>query len=308
MRCTITSILLLISSLGFSQEFNFGGKNTLIRGGITVNLGSHINRLGVYTGIFYRLDRIELSARLDLKYAGLMMGPRLKGIETLFKTGVKVGFAEGSENLMSRAAETELLSLWRYTMGYHINWYFNDMNTDQRTGTIAFRIDKVEITHENDILGEVASDKFRTAAFGMYYHDSLNIYGLETVLWTGDKDDEKARRVYDDTFARFGYIDLSSTTFGKHSHGILSSVVKRDIGFGMIAEAKVGIDHEKIRNTVQNKFMHDMYFWPEQWNKAKNLHIPMLDRAGNAYLYREDQILKEGSLFLQLNLNAEKFY
>ena len=39
------------------------------------------------------------------------------------------------------------------------------------------------------------------------------------------------------------------------------------LGFGNQISASLGYDHEKIRNAIQNKFMHDLWFWPSKWNK-----------------------------------------
>jgi len=51
-----------------------------------------------------------------------------------------------------------------------------------------------------------------------------------------------------------------------------------------------------------------MDFIPEKWNGAQNLHIPMIDKKGNPYLYKKDQEIKNGKWFLQLATNHGWFY
>lgn len=293
---------------GFSQEFYFNQNRTILRGGFSINMGTHANKIGVFTAVYQSIGRAVLNARLDVKYVHLMLGPRLRGVESLFTLGGKIGFEESLKRFESLANPEEFLTNYKYSVGYNFNLYMNDMELDQQTGTINLRIAKFVLEHENDILGEVASDKFRTAAMGMYYQDSLMIFGSEFILWTGNKDDPEARRVYESSFARYGFFDLSDTKFGRNSHGILNFNVKRDLGLGIITEAELGIDHEKIRNTIQNKFMHDMWIWPEKWNKAKNLHITMLDAQGLPFVYEEGQLLKPSSIYFQLNMNSRSFY
>lgn len=307
-RALIIFIALINLTEVHCQEFLLNNDNTILRGGITFDLGSHKNRFGVFTSAHHRIGSVVLNAGLSLKYNRLGLGPRAKGIETIIKLKAKTGFIQTPNFYESLASPEEFLTNYKYTIGYAINFYLNEFGTRQKTGTIDIRVHKIGIKHENDILAERASDKFRTAGISFNYHDSLNIYSIKTTLWTGNKDNEMAKRVYDKSFARFGYIDLSSTPMGRYSHGIINLSVRRDLALGLISEFELGMDHEKIRNTIQNKFMHDMDFWPEKLNGAKNLHIPMVDTYGNAYIYGENQILKPGSIYFQLNVNSSEFY
>ncbi len=51
-----------------------------------------------------------------------------------------------------------------------------------------------------------------------------------------------------------------------------------------------------------------MPFIPKKWNKVENLHIPMIDREGNQYLYRKEQKIKKPKLFLNSYLSPNIFY
>ena len=54
--------------------------------------------------------------------------------------------------------------------------------------------------------------------------------------------------------------------------------------------------------------MHDLPIWPRKWNTAKSRHVPMIDAEGNAYLFQENQKLREGKFYWGLYLNSPHFY
>jgi hypothetical protein len=59
---------------------------------------------------------------------------------------------------------------------------------------------------------------------------------------------------------------------------------------GQNLQANAGIDAEQVRNFVQNRFVHDVFRGKK--HRPKNCHIPMVDTAGNQYLYRPGQKIK----------------
>ena len=278
-----------------------------IRAGLTFNFGSHLQRMGLYASAFYETDNMAFTCHWDHKYTLKSYGPPISGYEMLLSFGANVGFLKSTKDFGGQVYAPTLTN-YEYKLAYTYNWYFNKMGTQQPTGTIGIRFKHIEFVHENDILGKPRSDKFRTAALALIYHDDNMVYGISSALWTGDKDHENARRIDDTSFARFGYIDLSETPYGGSSHGALSVFTKRDLGFGNVITGAVGIDHDMVRDAIQNKFFHDMWFYPEQWNKAKNRHIPMVDVEGKAYTYSEGQQLKNGAPFFDINLNGALFY
>ena len=166
---------------------------------------------------------------------------------------------------------------------------------------------------ENDVFGStVGKDNFRTGAFAVGYRQDHLLYELMTVLWTGQTRGqntetfrgEKAK----DFPARWGYRDISNSLYGKYSHGILAANVQYALPYGQIAQAAFGVDDERVRDFVQNKMMHDMYFCPPNWTNVRNIHFPMLDCDGNPYCYHEDQKIRPGKLYFQLGANGSRFY
>jgi len=73
-------------------------------------------------------------------------------------------------------------------------------------------------------------------------------------------------------------------------------------------QGNIGVDAEQVRNTVQNKLIHDMVFLPKAWRPKTNCHIPMLDKNNNAYLFHENQEIKSPRFYLNAFTNASCFY
>jgi len=70
----------------------------------------------------------------------------------------------------------------------------------------------------------------------------------------------------------------------------------------------MGVDSEHIRYAIQDIFIHDMYFIPKKWNKAKNPHYPMLDTTGQPYLFKPGQKVKPTSFYFEFSGNTGIFY
>ena len=307
MRWLLISLAFLSSILIYGQEIQISKTgNLVLNAGITAQVGTHKQRLGITLSARYEYDQLAFGFRYSGYYAFRSLGPPIKGFESVLSPEINLG----SERSNTQYIESSLapLSFSNYTVSYRYNWYLNTMGTSQRTGSIGIRVRQFELIHENDILAESRSDKFRTAAIGINYHYKYTVFRLSSIMWTGDKDDPNAKRINESSFSRYGYIDLSETKNGRCSHGILSLSATSQIGFGNQISAGIGYDHEKIRNAIQNRFMHDLWFWPSKWNKAKNRHIPMIDTQGNAYIYQEDQKIKQGKPYLDFGINSQPFY
>ncbi|MDH5396565.1 MAG: polymorphic toxin type 23 domain-containing protein [Cyclobacteriaceae bacterium] len=277
--------------------------------GLMINFGTHYQRFGVLVAGYCNYRLAQINTQYKIYYNRRAPGPQEKYFEQNFNAGIAIGLMERADSLAyDYISKTGHNGTKQYVLGYAYNYYFNNIGYRQPTGTIGIRISDFEFHHENDILGRRASDGFRTAAFGLYYNKGLHQMAIKSVLWTGNKDAAGVRRVKESSFARFGYYDLSETQFGQLSHGILAFSWKLNFPFHQSAEVALGLDSEKIRNTIQNKFMHDMYFWPEKWNKARNLHIPMIDTNGKPFLYQEGQNIRKNKSFIDLSVNNEGFF
>jgi len=110
--------------------------------------------------------------------------------------------------------------------------------------------------------------------------------------------------------SRFGYKDLSKAAWGKNSVGILCFQAERaySVVSPQMAKVMVGIDAEQVRQILQNKIVHDMYFVPERWVGYKNVHYPMLQKDGTPCLSRPGQKVRSPKPFFNVALNDNLFY
>lgn len=289
-----------------SQEMLSDTGDWGLRAGISMQVGTHANSFGLFVQAYYQYKAVRLHGRVGTAYHINNYGPPFDGLETVYSLGTSIGWNTVSEQVIPELFDEATKYLCAF--GYTFNYYSSKMATSQRIGTLNLRFGRFGLSHENDLFGKSGSDRFRTAGISLHYYDSLRVYGIRNILWTGDVDHPKAKRGENAKVARYGYIDLSDTPYGAYSHGIVAVFVKQQLPFGNFADISVGIDHEKIRNVMQNKFIHDMPMIPSAWNKAKNRQILMVDEKGKGYLYQPDQKLSPIALYLQGALNEVPFY
>ena len=290
------------------QKQHFG-----ISAGAIVNLGSHVSQIGLYLSGYYYQSRngleclqINSNARWTFNYKNWGACGRFR--ETKLGVGIVAAWGQNEARQKYFHSLVSNQTGRNYSLGYGYNFYFDNRNTSQRTGTVGFQFYDFEIIHENDILATSGSDRFRTAALMFAYNkDSIRV-GINSLLWTGNSNSPLAKNHYETSFTRYGYKDLSNTPYGKFSNGVLGIQAEYALGFGQNLKISSGIDSEQIRNVIQNKIIHDMYFIPAKWIKIKNLHIPMLDSSGLPYVYSEEQKLKKSTLYYQFSLNDSDFY
>ena len=278
-----------------------------LNGGLMFSLGTHFQRVGLFVSGYYHVDYVQFNARLGVLYHFKGLGPA-GGIEKQVNIGplLALGKKDSLPDLFTGPVGNQTGR--PYSIGYSYNMYFDRQNTSQRTGTIGLGAGKWGLVHENDLLASPGSDKYRTAAIMLYYTEGRQRVALQSILYTGNINSPGAKRVRGSSFARYGYIDLSETEHGKYSHGILSLGYSYLFPYQQVGRVALGIDSEHIRNGIQNKFMHDLYFVPEKWNKAHNLHLPMVTKDGKAYLYLPDQQLREARFFADISANGSLFY
>jgi hypothetical protein len=71
---------------------------------------------------------------------------------------------------------------------------------------------------------------------------------------------------------------------------------------------QIGIDDEHIRHLLQNKWIHDMSWLPKRWEHFNNPHIPMLQKNGEAYLFKPQQQIRPAQFYFQLGCNEIELY
>jgi hypothetical protein len=283
-------------------------------GGVSLSFGSHVNRIGLQAQAYYVQDFVQINALLAGYYSFTELGPRppVPGWELQTGIGGLVGFGPGR-----REGENPFLSLVgnqtdrQYAAAYAFQWYRDQRETSQVSGSVGFHLGPFQAVMENDVLVGGIEDKFRTGAVLLGYQQDRLQFGTKVILWTGDTRSEGVKRFgksETDYRGRYGYKDLSQGKYGRFSHGIASLQVQAALPFGQIASLSVGLDSERVRHVIQNVLIHDMWFLPAGWIKARNPHVPMLDRAGNPYLFRPDQQVRAPRMYFSGALNAPLFY
>lgn len=294
---------------GFAQDIFITSKatNFYVRTGLSMQFGSHQNRVGLNISTSLGQSYANITLQYDLLYTLKDFGYFEKSLQNLL--GLKFATAFGQKSINYRSiVNFPFSSQAFYEFHYLYRYYFNKWNTNQPTGKIGLNFGHFFLYHENDLFAAKSVDKFRTAAMRIGYQDSVQSIATSFIFWTGNKDDPNTKRINSSDFSRYGYFDLSETPFGKYSHGILAIDYSRQLPFANQIRFSTGYDHEKIRNSIQNKFMHDLPIWPRKWNTAKSRHVPMVDQDGKSYLYKEDQKLREGKFYWGVFLNSPNFY
>ena len=297
-------LLLVNSSVSICQ-----GDDYKIHLQVKINLGSPVNNIGVgVIGEYLGTSGMEVAAGYDLTYHFKNYGIPNKHLEHhLFGTAHYLWGSRDEEDQFVNFIKLIDSRSSAHSFGYTMEYFHNEIGTKQRIGTLHYRFNNFVLQFSNDLFGHFNYwDQYRTGAVGLGWIEKENYFNMNLLFWTGntnEKSVKKYREGESDYPARYGYRALDDAVGGKFSHGILSFGVVRDIGSGQNLGIHLGVDAEQIRNTVQNKIFHDMYFIPSFMTNPKNLHIPMKMENGSDYLFKEGQKIRKPKLVWQLALN-----
>lgn len=304
---TFFCLLSLFSSpLKAQQEVLFSSGAFGVRFGLHFALGTHFQRFGLSVNPFLVKGswQINTEGRLYMNFKNL--GPRQLYPEAV--TAIGVVYAYGGHDPFPNpfAGITANQTGKKYAVAYAFTAYWNKIRTTQQTGIIALQIDKVSFITENDLLARPAFDRFRTGAFLLQYrYKDIAEIGVNATLWTG-KMGFAVRNNRD--YPGVGYMDTTGSVYAGYSHGLLSAQARFNMGYGQSLGLNTGIDSEKVRHSIQNRFIHDACFLPRNWFTRKNCHIPMLDDKNQQFLYGKDQRIKPASFYWNLSVNPSLFY
>jgi len=280
--------------------------------GITSNIGTTVDRIGLFFLAQLYNSNIQCNARAGVTYNIRGYGTKIHGPEIQLGLGIVMPFGSKDSIINSSIDLLSNRSGRNNSIGYSFNYYFDRTGTSQSTGIIGFQSKHFRFLTENDILAFKKQDKFRTAAAIVSYSDIVNTFSIKIVLWTGDSFDPNAIKITNDTIyrSRFGYKDLTKAAWGKNSVGILCFQVERafSIVTPQTAKIMIGVDAEQVRQILQNKIVHDMPFIPERWIGYKNVHYPMLQKDGTPCLKRFGQKVRPPKPFFNVALNDNIFY
>ena len=307
----IILLLQIFASKIKSQEFS--GDNFCVNAGITINVGSALNRVGLFVEGYYVEKQVQANLRIQAGYNLTSWGNLLKTPELQLNSVILYGFGKNdtiSPNFNRAIAISARNKTGKvYSIAYSLNLYFDKIYTSQRTGTFAFEAYNFGIIHENDMFAQGHADKYRSAAILVYYLHENFMYATNIIMWHGDSFDKNAKTYRDTNYpARFGYKDLSKAKYGKFSHGIFSLQVAYTNSSLHNYKADIGFDSEHVRNIFQNKLIHEKWYMPKKYPGYKLEHYPMIMENGMPYLYKENQKVKRASFYYKLSLNSNLFY
>ncbi|MEX2484519.1 MAG: polymorphic toxin type 23 domain-containing protein [Brumimicrobium sp.] len=272
--------------------------------GISANFGTHINQLGLKIQGYFRYEFVQINGGNLFLFNASNLADRKNYFETRINLGSVL--LAGRRNSVPTFIFDGLnhQSDYEYGLGYNYLWYLDDAKSSQVSGGFGFHVRQFSLLVENDIFSGNGRDRFRTSYTQLNYHNELINITLNTQLWTGETWGTKLQEDHKEKHP-VGYKDLRNTIYGKKSHGILSVGADYNLYYGNSVSVLIGIDDERIRNGLQNRFMHNKPFLPKKW-RTQNVHYPMLDYRGLPTHSKEDT--KMSKLFLQFGQNRPVTY
>ncbi len=286
----------------FSQQYQEGKVGVNV--GIILAIGTHIDRFGVSINSYYHNNHFQINPELRLYFNGKNLGPNQQSVEGVVSLGVVYNYGKKDTITNDFYSSISNQSQRKNSFGYAYNFYFNDIQTSQKTGTVSIQVSDYNFIAENDLFAQPKLDRYRTGGFLFQYQKENIQLGINTTLFTG----EMGQRITDESYP-FNHV-YENTVGGKYtqfSHGLLSAQLKYVGNYYQTYQANVGIDSEKVRHTVQNRFIHDFIVLPKI-TKNINAHIPMIDAKGEQYLFKEGQKVKPIKFYFNGFSNSGLFY
>ncbi len=296
-------LLSILDSLSFAQEFNF-------KIGISVDFGNEVKRIGLQFDFNSNYEFIQGNTFVGCYYNFSSWGVQLKTPEIKLGLGAHFGIGKKDNTANPYISLSDINLPHSYSIGYAYQYYFDWQGTSQSTGLFAFSFENLSVLTENDLFGAGKGwrDRFRTGGFKLSYRIKNYKFGINIQLYTGDY--SSCTKVTDDAGypARFGYRSQDRSTYGDKSLGILSLQFDYASQFYQTGRIDLGINSEKIRHTIQNKWLHDMPFYTDNMVKRQLMHIPMLKDDGGIYTFKDSELPKKGKLYYNLSINPSTFY
>lgn len=295
-------ILLCLASPLKAQEWS--NDHWGIQVAITADIGTHINQIGLKVQGYYTYEFVQLNLGNHIRFNTTHFGGRKDYVTQRINTGMALMAGERNSSPQLILDGLNHQSKYDYAIVYNYLWYFDNIGTSQRSGGFGFHINQVSLYFENDFFAGSGRDRFRTSHGSISYHDDLYNISVNTQLWTGDTRGTRLLNTPDSMYV-IGYKDLSATHFGKSSNGILSIGFDYQLFYGNTISAVAGVDSERVRHGLQNRFMHNKKFIPLRWRKP-NVNYPMLNSEGFPVHYKEEAA--PAKPFFQFGLNRSFTY
>lgn len=305
----LIALALMAAFVPARAQMEAAGARSGFQAGLNIDLGTKLLRMGIFANAYYLIGNLQLNGTFRTQQGLNGYGPPGARSETQFSIGGIWGLGKKSDIVSPFFSCIDNRTGRNSGIGYSHNFYFDNIGSGQRTGTILLQFGSFLFATENDAFADGIMDRFRTGAILMAWTQGDTRIALNSLLWTGDPASKGRRNLNDARYpGRWGVVDLYDATYGRYSHGILSLQAQRLVAPGIVVRADAGIDHEMIRHILQNRFIHDLFFIPPRWVKVRNRHVPMLDREGRPFLFLPGQQLKPAQLFLKASMNPGGFW
>ena len=272
--------------------------------GIVFAIGTHIDRFGGVINAYYKTNNFQVNPELRVYFNAKNLGPDKPSIETVLSLGAiySYGSLDTSNNDFYSPVANQ--TQHQNSFGYAYRFYFNNIETRQRTGLISIEVNNFNLVAENDLFAEPKLDRFRTGAFLIKYQKDNFQFAVNTTLFTG----QMGNRITDESYPfNHTYENTEGGKYTEFSNGLLSAQFNYVDEFYQNYQANIGIDYERVRHAIQNRLIHDILVMPKL-TKNINAHIPMLDNKGEQYLFREGQKVKPMQFYMNGFMNPSLFY
>jgi len=278
--------------------------------GLSVDFGNEVKRIGLRFDIGGQYEFVQTNIKAGFYYNFMSWGIQSKTPEIVLGAGAHFGAGRKQAKFNSFISLHDHNLSHNFTVGYVYQYYFDWQGTKQSTGIMMVTYKEISVMTENDLLGAGKGwrDRFRTGGVKVSYrYDSLR-FGVNLQLYTGDY--ASCTKITDDKNypARFGYRSQDKAIFGEKSLGILSFQGEYVSFYSQSARIDLGVNSEKIRHAVQNKGLHDMPFYTDKMVKRQLMHVPMLQKDGTIFTFKEGQNIKPARFYYNLSLNPSAFY
>jgi hypothetical protein len=295
-------ILLVFFSLSkgmFSQQYKEGKFGINI--GVVFAIGTHINRFGGTVNAYYKTNHFQVNPEFRCYFNAKNLGPNKQSLEATLGLGLVYSYGKTDTTSNEFYSPVSNQTKHRNSFGYAYRFYLNDIETTQQTGTVSIEVNHFNFIAENDLFsGTPQLDRFRTAGILLQYQKDDYQFGINSTLFTG----QMGERVTDPNYPFVGIYE--NRVGGKHtefSHGLLSAQFKYAGDYYQNYQASIGIDSERVRHAIQNRFAHDILV-----GHGINAHVPMIDDKGKQYLFKEGQKVKPMKFYMNLFSNPATFY
>jgi hypothetical protein len=296
MRKFILLAIFLPSSL-LGQTFS--NKHFGISLGLTFNVGTHVNNVGINVNTYYTDYFYQFNLGQSFTLNAINFGKRTHFWESRSSAGLNL--MAGKRNLTPDFQMNGLFhnTTYNYGLGFNYLLYKDNAGTSQLSGGWAIHLKNTSLLVENDVFGGQAKDRFRTGHFAVSYRYQNMKFITGMYIWTGETKNSQWQKI-PLKHQPSGFRILEDLPYGKTSHGIAYGAVYYNIGAGQNLHLKLGIDSEHLRHAVQNRFIHDLLFLPKKVER-NTPHYPRLDERGCPVFEKSN--VRKNRFYFQQGLN-----